>query len=405
MTDPNPLLAWRDEFPILSTCTYLISNSLGAMPRAVYDKLRDYADTWATLGVRAWGQPFADNPTWWELKGAVGDKIAPLMGAPAGSVLVHENASIANSILISALDFSDTRRNRVVISDQDFPSDVYSVTRGLPPHMQVEIVRSHDGITLDTDALLEAIDERTRLVSLSHVLFRSAYILPAAEIVRKAHAVGAQVLLNGYHSVGIIPLDVTALEVDFYIGGTLKWMCGGPGGVFLYVRPDLLPTLQPRMTGWFAHQRPFAFDLEQFDLREDSYRLANGTPAIAALYAIQPGVEIIRQVGVAAIRENSLRQTAMLIEWADAAGYRINTPREAAHRAGTVTLDMPHAYAISRALIAQNIVIDYREGAGIRIAPHFYNTDAEVRAVIDATAAILADGSWQGYEQNRAFVT
>lgn len=405
MTDQQALLAWRDEFPILATCHYLISNSLGAMPRAVYDKLREYADTWATLGVRAWGHPFGDNPTWWEVKGAVGDKIAPLMGAAAGSVLVHENASIANSILVSALDFSDTRRDKVVVCDQDFPSDVYSVTRNLPPHVSVHMVRSHDGVTLDTDALLDAIDERTRLVSLSHVLFRSAYIMPAAAIIEKAHRVGAQVLLNGYHSVGIIPVDVTALHVDFYIGGTLKWMCGGPGGVFLYVRPDVLPTLTPRLTGWFAHRRPFAFDVEQFDLREDAYRLANGTPAIAALYAIQPGVDIIAQVGVAAIRANSIRQTSLLVELAQAAGYTINTPLDPAQRAGTITLDMPHAYAVSRALLAQNIVIDYREGAGIRIAPHFYNTDDEVRAVVMAIREILASGEWERYEQAKAFVT
>jgi len=400
MTD---LLNWRDAFPILDTCTYLISNSLGAMPRAVYDKLRDFADTWATLGVRAWGQSYEDNPTWWELKRAVGDQIAPLMGAPVGSVLVHENASTANSILISALDFSDTRRNKVVICDQDFPSDVYSVTRNLPPHIEVQMIRSHDGITIDTDELLSAIDERTRLVSLSHVLFRSAYIMPMRDITAKAHAVGAQVLFNGYHSVGIIPVQVA--DVDFYVGGTLKWMCGGPGGVFMYVRPDLLPALNPRMTGWFAHQRPFAFDVEHFDLREDAYRLANGTPGIASLYAIQPGVEIISQVGVDAIRAKSIRQTSMLIDLADQAGYQINTPRTVDQRAGTVTLNMPNAYEISRALLARNLVIDFREGAGIRVAPHFYNSDDEVRLVIDAIAEIITDESWKPYRQNRDFVT
>ncbi len=253
MTEPvstDDLLRWRGEFPILEKTTYLISNSLGAMPRGVYDKLREYADTWATLGVRAWGAG------WWDLKGAVGNLIAPLMGAPAGSVLVHENASIANSILLSALDFGDSRRDKVVVSDMDFPSDVYTLRRMLPPHMQLHMVRSRDGITLPIDELLDAIDERTRLVSLSHVLFRSAYILPADAIVEKARRVGAQVLLNGYHSVGVIPVDVTALNVDFYIGGTLKWMCGGPGGVFMYVRPDLLKTLNPRITGWFAHPKP-----------------------------------------------------------------------------------------------------------------------------------------------------
>lgn len=401
----DTLLSWRDEFPILSSCTYLISNSLGAMPRRVYDMLHDYADTWATLGVRAWGSRYEDHPTWWEIKGAAGDKIAPLMGAPAGSVLVHENASIANSILLSGLDFSDARRNKVVVCDQDFPSDVYTLRAMLPQGFEVVTVRSADGIRIDTDALLDAIDERTRLVSLSHVLFRSAYIMPAQAIIEKAHRVGAQVLLNGYHSVGVIPLDVTALNVDFYIGGTLKWLCGGPGGVFMYVRPDLLKTLNPKITGWFAHQAPFAFDLEHFALREDAYRLANGTPAIAALYAIQPGVEIIAQVGVDRIREKSMRQTAHLIALADAAGYEVRSPREPEQRGGTVTVRPPHAYEVSRELLARGYVIDYREGAGIRIAPHFYNSDEEVNACMDTISAILADGSWQNHTQGRAFVT
>jgi kynureninase len=395
---------YRAEFPILATCTYLISNSLGAMPRQVYQAVQQFADTWATLGVRAWGNAYDDQPTWWELKGAVGDKIAPLIGAPAGSVLMHENASIANSILFSALDLSDTRRTKVILSDMDFPSDVYTL-RAMLPHLRLHMVHSPDGITLDTDELLAAIDEQTRLVSLSHVLFRSAYILPVQAIIEKAHRVGAQVLLNGYHSVGIIPVDVTGLNVDFYIGGTLKWLCGGPGGVFLYVRPDLLPTLQPKITGWFAHQQPFAFEVAHFTLREDAYRLANGTPAIAALYAVQPGVDIIAQVGVAAIRANSLRQTRRLIELATQAGYPLVSPLADEARAGTVTVNPPHAYEVSRELLARNISIDYRANAGIRIAPHFYNTDAEIELVMQQIAAILTDGSWQAHRRQRDYVT
>lgn len=398
MTSNDPLLVWRDEFPTLATCTYLISNSLGAMPRGVYDKLREYADTWATLGVRAWGAG------WWDMKGAVGDKIAPLMGAPAGTVLVHENASIANSILFSAMDW-DEKRNKVVITDQDFPSDVYSLRGMLPNFMQVHIVRSHDGISIDTQEILDAIDEQTRLVSISHVLFRSAYIMPVAAIIEKAHKVGAQVLLNGYHSVGIIPFDVTALNVDFYVGGTLKWMCGGPGGVFMYVRLDLLPTLNPRITGWFAHQQPFTFDVEHMTLREDAYRLANGTPGIASLHAIQPGAEILLKVGVENIRAKSIRQTTHIIELADAAGYLVNSPRDSQYRAGTVTVRPDHAYEVSRELVARNFVIDYREGAGIRIAPHFYNSDAEIDQTMAAMAEVLADGSWEKHGKNRAFVT
>jgi kynureninase len=349
--------------------------------------------------VRAWGE------VWFNLNGQVGDKIAPLMGAPAGSVLVHQNASIANSILFSALDYSDIRRSKVVVCDMDFPSDLYALRAMMPPHIEVQMVHSHDGITIDTDELLAAIDERTRLVSVSHVLFRSAYIMPARAIVEKAHRVGAQVVFNGYHSVGIIPVDVTDLNVDFYIGGVLKWMCGGPGGVFMYVRPDLLTTLQPKVTGWFAHQTPFAFDVENHILREDAYRLANGTPGVASLYAIQPGIDIITQVGVADIRAKSQRQTALVIELADKVGYEVNTPRKTADRAGTVTVRPEHAYEVSRELIARNIVVDYRENAGIRVAPHFYNSDAEIYLTMNAVADILADGSWQKHTTSRAFVT
>jgi len=396
----SDLLSYRAQFPILSTCTYLISSSLGAMPQGVYDSLHAYADTWATLGVRAWGEG-----GWWDLKRKVGDAMAPLLNAPVGSVLMHENASIANAILMSALDFSDTRRTKIVVTDQDFPSDVYSLQQLLPPHIQLHVVRSRDGITIDPNDLLSAIDETTRLVSVSHVLFRNAFIMPARAIVNRAHAVGAQVLLNGYHSVGIIPVDVAALEVDFYIGGTLKWLCGGPGGVFLYVRPDLLTTLQPKITGWFAHTRPFSFDLDHFELREDSYRLANGTPAISALYAIQPGVEIIKQVGVDTIRANSLRQTQMLIEQADRLSYAVQSPRAADQRAGTVTINPPHAYEVSRELLARQFIIDFREGAGIRIAPHFYNTDAEIDAVMAAIEDIVNGDTWQRHQTGRTFVT
>jgi kynureninase len=393
------LLQWRDEFPILSTCNYLISNSLGAMPRKVYDSLAHYADTWAEHGVSSWGIE------WFELNRVVSDKIALLMGAKTGTVIVHQNASIANSILFGGMDFSDEKRNKVVITDMDFPSDIYVLRRWLPDHMQIHTVKTHDGITIDTDELLDAIDENTRLVSISHVMFRSAYIMPAKEIIEKAHRVGAQVLFNGYHSIGVIPVDVTALNVDFYIGGVLKWLCGGPGGVFLYVRPDLLTTLNPKVTGWMSHKSPFAFDVETHDLRDDIYRLMNGTPGIASLHAIQPGVEIITEVGVDAIREKSVRQTSMLIDLADAKGYEVVSPRETEQRGGTVTLNPPESYAVSRELIARNIKIDYRENAGIRIAPHFYTTDNEVRQSVDTIEEVLSDGSWKNHTESRDFVT
>ena len=385
----DPLLEWRDEFPILSRCNYLISNSLGAMPRGVYEALQTYADTWAGQGVSAWGAG------WFELPQTVGNKIAPLMGAAEDTVLAHQNASIANSILLGALDYSDPRRDKVVITALDFPSDVYALRSWLPDHMRIQMIRSRDGIHIDVDELLDAIDESTRLVSTSHVLFRSAYIMPARAITEKAHRVGAQVLFNGYHSVGVIPVDVGAWDVDYYIGGTLKWLCGGPGGVFMYARPDLLPALNPKVTGWFASAAPFAFDVEKLELREDAYRLMNGTPGIASLHAIQPGVEIIAQVGVRAIREKSMRQTALIINLADEMGYEVVSPRDPAERAGTVTVNPPHAYEVSNELLARDIKIDFRPQAGIRIAPHFYNSDDEIRAAMLAIGEILADGSWR----------
>ena len=395
----DPLLQWRDEFPILSKCNYLINNSLGAMPKGVYDSLKHYADMWAEHGVSAWGEE------WYELNGVVGNKIAPLMGAKPDTVLVHQNASIANSILFGALDYSDEKRNKVVITDMDFPSDVYVLRSWLPDHMQIHMVKTEDSISIDTQKILDAIDETTRLVSISHVLFRSGYIMPAKVIIEKVHSVGAQVVLNGYHSVGIIPVDVTALNVDYYIGGVLKWMCGGTGGVFMYVRPDLLTTLHPKVTGWMSHKSPFSFDVEHLDWREDNYRLMNGTPGIASLQAIQPGIEIITQVGVENIREKSIRQTSLLIDLADEAGYEVIAPRDPARRGGHVTLNPPQSYAVSRELLARNIKIDYREGAGIRIAPHFYNTDDEVRQAVATIGEILEDGTWKQHQQSRDFVT
>ncbi len=388
----DDLLQWRDEFPILARCNYLISNSLGAMPRGVYDSLKQYGDTWAEQGVSAW------NSGWFELPQTVGNKIAPLMGAALDTVLAHQNASIANSILFSALDFSDRTRDKVVITELDFPSDVYALRSWLPDHMRIHTIRSRDGISIDIDELLDAIDERTRLVSTSHVLFRSAFIMPAREITAKAHAVGAQVLFNGYHSVGVIPVAVGAWGVDYYIGGVLKWLCGGPGGVFMYVRPDLLPSLKPKVTGWFASRAPFAFDVEQLDLRQDSYRLMNGTPGIASLHAIQPGVDIVAEVGVPAIRQKSMRQTALIIELADELGYEVVSPRAAEQRAGTVTVNPPQAWEVACEMLARDIKIDFRPNAGIRIAPHFYNSDDEVRAALAAIGDILADGSWRRHQ-------
>lgn len=395
----DPLLRWRDEFPILSVTNYQVSNSLGAMPRAVYDSLRAYADTWATRGVRAWGEG------WWEMNVAVGNRVGAIIGAPPDSVSMHQNIALAMGVLLSAFDF-DGPRNKVVIEGGIFPSVYYLLRAALPPHVELCLVESEDGgISVPDEKIVEAIDERTRLVIVSHVLFRSAAILDVAAITRRAHAVGATAIIDGYHACGIVPFDVQALNVDYYLGGVLKWMCGGPGGVFLYARPDHLKTARPKLTGWMAHTRPFAFEVDAIDLREDAFRFLNGTPAIPTLYAVQPGIDIIAEVGVEAIRAKSMRQTALIVERADAAGYPVNTVRDADKRGGTVTINPPHAYEVSRELLARDIVIDYRADAGIRISPHFYNSDAEVHAALDAVEEILQSGAWQQHADERAFVT
>ncbi len=394
----DPLLDWRKEFPILQETTYLVSNSLGAMPRAVYDNLRAYADTWAARGVRAWGEG------WWNMNVRVGDKVAAIIGAPPNTVSMHQNISLAEGVLLSCFDYSG-KRNKVVIEEGIFPS-VYYVLRGmLPPTIELHLIKSADGITVDVQQIVDAIDERTLLVPISHVLFRSAYILDVKPIIEKAHSVGAVVILDGYHATGIIPVDVTALNVDFYVSGVLKWMCGGPGGVFLYARPDYLKTIKPKLTGWMAHKHPFDFEVADLDFREDAFRFLNGTPAIPSLYANEPGIDVIAQVGVENIRRKSMRQTALTIEQALAAGYAVNSPRDPAQRAGTVTVDPGHAYEVSRELIARNILVDYRPQAGIRIAPHFYNSDAELLHAIETIGTILAEGSWQKHTSARTFVT
>jgi kynureninase len=276
----------------------------------------------------------------------------------------------------------------------------------LPPHIDLVMVESADGgVTVPEEQIVEAIDGRTLFAVVSHVLFRSATILNLEPIIRKAQAVGAQVIVDGYHAGGIIPVDVEALGADYYLGGVLKWMCGGPGGVFLHARQDHLKTARPGLTGWMAHQRPFDFEVDEIALRDDAFRFLNGTPHIPNLYSVQPGVEIIGQVGVDNIRRKSLRQTALIIERAAAAGWPISTVSEPERRGGTVTVNPPHAYEISRELIARDILIDYRVGAGIRISPHFYNTDAEIHRALNAIIDILESGAWRQHAGPRDRIT
>ena len=395
----DPLLQFRREFPILERTTYLVSNSLGAMPRTVADRLAQYVDDWAGLGVRAWGQ------RWWEMPVKVGDEIAPLIGARPGEVVMVPNVTLAQASVLSALEYA-APRNRIVMTALDFPSVSY-VYASLATRLgaEIEVVpASADGLGVDMDRLLAAIDERTRLVAISHVLFRSAYIMDVAAICARAHEVGALVSLDSFHAVGVIPVDVRAIGCDFLTGGVLKWLCGGPGGCFLYVAPEIRGRLAPALTGWQAHARPFAFEPEM-DLATDSFRWLGGTPVIPALYAAAEGPRIVRRAGIEAIRTKSIRQTTRLIELADARGYTVHAPRDPARRGGTVAVDVPHAYEVSRVLLQRDVIVDYRPGAGIRIAPHFYTSDAELEQAVSTIDDALASGEWREFEHRQAVVT
>ena len=384
----DDLLKWRDEFPILHTSTYLISNSLGAMPRAVEDRMRAYAETWATRGVRAW------EDTWWNLPVEVGNQIARLIGAGPGDVSVHQNVTLTQAAITSCFDFRGAR-NKVVMVDLEFPSIQYFYYEQRRFGAQVEVVKSDDGIHAPLERLLEAIDERTLLVPMSLVLFRSASIVDARAIIERAHRVGAHVILDVFQATGTLPVDVRALGCDFAVGGVLKWLCGGPGVGYLYVRPDLQKKLEPAITGWFAHQRPFDFEPNPIERASGSLRFITGTTQIPALYACQPGLEIIAAAGVERIREKSIRQTTRLLDGALARGWRVNTPRDPAARGGTVSIGCPNAAEVTRELLARDVMVDYRPAAGVRLSPHFYTRDEEIDFALEQIGEIIATRAWE----------
>jgi kynureninase len=353
----------------------------------VRDELDAFATTWATRGIRAWAEG------WWDMPLAVGDELAPIIGAPLRSVAMHQNVSVCQSIVLSCLQ-PTPQRNRIVFSDLEFPSVWYvhqaHARRG---DVELHVVESPDGLTVPVELMLEAIDERTLLVPISHVLFKSAYLQDARAIVDRAHEVGALVLLDTYQSAGTVPVDVTALDVDFASGGSVKWLCGGPGAGYLYVAPRLHAELEPAVTGWMAHEAPFAFDPE-LRYADGIARFLHGSPPVPALYSARSGYRAINEVGVDRIRTNSLRQTDRLIELAEAAGLRVPTPREHERRGGTVLVDVEDGAAVVAELARRDVLVDYRPGAGIRISPHFYTLDSELERVVAEIAEIVATGSF-----------
>jgi kynureninase len=372
----DELLKWRSEFPILDKTVYLISHSLGAMPKGTYDRLHEYADIWATRGVRAWAEG------WWDMPVTVGNDVARIIGAEPGSVVMHQNVSICQSLILSCLE-PTPKRNKIVYSELNFPSVMYVYeAHARDGKLRIETVPSDDGITVSLDRFLEAIDEETLLVPFSHVLFKSGFLQNAKAITERAHEVGAMVVLDAYQSAGTVHFNVKELNVDFATGGSVKWLCGGPGAGYLYVRPDLQDKLEPKTTGWMAHEHPFAFETE-LHYAPNITRFLHGSPAIPALYAAQSGHKIINEIGVQKIREKSVRQTTRLIELAVEAGFNVTSPKNSAARGGTITVGHEEAAGLTEELIRREFIVDYRPGAGVRISPHFYTKDEELELVIN----------------------
>jgi len=371
---------WRREFPIVETCTYLVSHSLGAMPRKAADYLQEFADTWGSRGVRAWYEG------WWEIGRETGNLLAPILGVEKNAISMHQNVTVAQAVIASCFSYEHPR-HKIVMTDLEFPSNHYLFEGFRRYGAEIVYVPSSDPIRIDLQRLLDAIDERTVLVPLSYVLFKSAAITDARAVIDKAHHVGAHVILDVYQGAGAVPIDLNSWDADFAVGGSVKWLCGGPGAGYLYVRPDLARMLKPSFVGWAAHEEPFAFATGAVRHAGSPERFQSGTPNVPSLYSARAGYEIVGAIGVPAIRERSLALTRRIIAAAQAAGYRLNTPLDDRERGGSVIIDVPNSAAVADELIKRGVIVDHRPGAGIRMAPHFYNTEQE----IDHAMAVLRE--------------
>ncbi|MEO8502654.1 MAG: aminotransferase class V-fold PLP-dependent enzyme [Acidobacteriota bacterium] len=384
-TPHSDLLRYRPEFPILDRTTYLINNSLGAMPRAVHQEVELFAHTWETRGVRAW------HEGWWEMSVETGDLLTPILGVGKGEISMHQNVSIAAAMFFSCFDYPK-ERNKIVYTALNFPSVMYVAEGERRRGAEVVEVPSDDGIGVPTERLLSAIDEHTRLVPVSHVLFRSAFVQDAQAIARRCREVGAILLLDVYQAAGTIPLQLKEWGVHAASGGSVKWLCGGPGAGFLWVDPELALELRPTVTGWQSDTEPFHFRPGPIRYADNAWRFLTGTPNIPALHSCRPGYRIVAEVGVERIRERSLALTDHLMKSAIAEGFAVRTPVDHRQRGGTISIWHPRAEELCQGLLAREILCDYRPNGGVRLSPHFYNSQAEcdlaVAALVELRAAL-----------------
>lgn len=363
----------RQHFPILERGTYLASHSLGAVPRATEEALREYYRLWAERGILAWDGP------WWAAVEEFSNRIERLLKAAPGTVVPFPNATRGMAAVASALDFSGPR-NKVVMTDLEFTT-AYPFWRNQEHHgARIVVISSADGVSVPVERLIEALDQETLLLFTSHVYFRSGAVQDLAALARAAAGVGAYSMGDGYQAAGTIEVDLAALGVDFYVGGCHKWLCGGPGAGYLYCRPDRIQSLRPRLTGWFGLQEPFEYEPGHGvgKVHDGVYRFLDGTPNVPGLYAAREGLKLVEEVGLANIRSHSLRLTDWIVEQADRLGFTVRTPRDHAQRGGMICLDFPGSRQACDALVAAGVTVDWRPDCGLRVSPHFYNDESDL---------------------------
>ena len=380
----DDLLDRRADYPVLAAKTYLASHTLGAMHRGTRDRLASYADLWAEQGVVAW-------ETWAPEVERVADLVGSLVGAPPGTTVMRQNVADLLGDLVVSLDWTG-RRNRVVTSALEWPGSLHTWSQiGRLGGEAVVVPGEPDGISFDVQRMVDAIDDRTLLVECSHVLFRTSTVVDLAPVVEKARSVGALVVVDGYQAAGTLPVDVGALGCDVYLGGSVKYLSGGPGNGWMHVSPDLVDRLEPVTAGWFGQVAPFAFDPE-CAYAPGIRRFAGGTPGVPAAYAAEPAYAALADIGMQRVRERSVSMTQPLLEAALERGWTVRSPRDPAQRGGHVTIDPGDAQRVHDALIARGTVVDHRPGVGLRVSPHFYNTLDEALGVLDQVAEVLATG-------------
>jgi kynureninase len=380
------LLARRADYPILDrTAAYLINNSLGAMHRETRTRLAEFANLWDTNGVVAWS-------AWFPEMTRVADLLGRIIGAPPGTTILRQSVADAINAVVSCLDMAGPRR-KVVTTAADWPGTHYMWAEHCRRHggELVVVPFEPDGVTIDEQRVADAIDDATLVVSVSLVQFRTSALLDLGPVRDAARRSGALLILDAYQAVGAVPVEVAANDVDVCVGGSVKFLCGGPGNGWLYVRPELAETMRPSAVGWISHARPFDFEWAEIAYAPGIQRFAGGTPNVPAAYAASPGYQAIVDIGLTVVRERSQSLTQLIAEGALERGLGVRSPMQPDRRGGHVTVDIDDAQRVHETLIERGFLVDYRPGGGIRIGPHFYNSEQECLAVLDEMVRIRGD--------------